>query len=160
MVQKSVELNQPIAVAGKLCSTVMPVAATAPTGGFKAGTNGLILGRFCWRNATNTDFVDNTGTGAPLGFLILNGTGVGTDYTQEAYNEIGAGHEVAPMAKCEIWLEAPSAATVGQKVFAVLADGTYKLDAAGATVAGAIETDFIVKTSNASGALIKVSNWS
>ena len=60
-------------------------------------------------------------------------------------------------AKGDFWAVAKTVAVIGQKVFAVIADGTIKTGAAGAAVAGAVETDFKVVTAGAIGELIIIS---
>jgi hypothetical protein len=57
----------------------------------------------------------------------------------------------------DFWAVSASDATVGQKVFAVLADGSLKTGAAQATVAGAVETGFVVMTAGEAGEVIIIS---
>lgn len=72
---------------------------------------------------------------------------------------IPAGSGVSVIKKGYVYVAATAAATVGQKVFAVLATGAIKTGAAGATVSGAVETDWIVLTpATAAGDIIVIGN--
>ncbi|HIC9070647.1 TPA: phage cement protein, partial [Klebsiella michiganensis] len=53
-----------------------------------------------------------------------------------------------------------TAATRGQKVFASLTTGEVQVAAAGATVAGFIETAFYAASDCDAGELVKISTWS
>ena len=56
----------------------------------------------------------------------------------------------------DFWVRTATAATVGQKIFAVLADGTTKTGAAGATISGAVETSYWVASAADAGSIIKM----
>lgn len=72
---------------------------------------------------------------------------------------IPAGSGVSVIKKGYVYVAATAAATVGQKVFAVLATGAIKTGAAGATVSGAVETDWSVLTpATAAGDIIVIGN--
>ena len=60
----------------------------------------------------------------------------------------------------DLYAVASTAANKGQKVFAVLADGSLKTGPAGAAVSGAVETPWTVTEGGAAGELITISNWS
>jgi len=49
--------------------------------------------------------------------------------------------------------------TLGQKAFASTTDGTISYAAAGATVAGSVETGFVVKEVRNADGLVFISNW-
>lgn len=73
---------------------------------------------------------------------------------------IPSGSGVSVIKKGSVYVAATAAATVGQKVYAVLADGTIKTDATGQTISGAVETDWVVLTpASASGDIMVISNW-
>ena len=64
-------------------------------------------------------------------------------YLAEASNVVPQGFPVTVMRTGDYWATATVAAAVkGNKVFAKLSDGTVQAGAAGATIAGFIETDF------------------
>lgn len=72
---------------------------------------------------------------------------------------IPAGSGVSVIKKGYVYVAATAAATVGQKVFAVLATGAIKTGAAGASVSGAVETDWSVLTpATAAGDIIVIGN--
>ncbi|WP_369788319.1 hypothetical protein [Rouxiella sp. WC2420] len=52
-----------------------------------------------------------------------------------------------------------TAPTVGQKAFASTTDGSVSYAAAGATVAGSLETSFVVREVRTSDNLVFISNW-
>jgi hypothetical protein len=59
----------------------------------------------------------------------------------------------------DYWVTTLTAAAPGQKVFAVLDGGAAKAGDHGATIAGAIETQWFVVSAGAAGEVIKISNW-
>ncbi|ELY4207624.1 hypothetical protein EJD93_04545 [Cronobacter sakazakii] len=122
-----------------------------------AGTGGLTIGRFAW--AVN-GVATNTGTGAPSGFVHRDGQAAITEWLGASSNVIQAGREVTLMVAGDFWARTATAATRGQKIFAVLADGTIKTGAAGATISGAVETPFYAGSACDAGELVKISTWS
>ena len=130
-------------------SVVSRIAQTAVT-----------VGRFVWPGTDTDNQVQNTGTGAPLGFAITDQVGVIPNYLQEFSMLVPAGMAVEVAEQGEWFASSANAATLGQKVFATLADGTLQFGAAGATVTGAIETQFVVTRGGAANAVIKISTWS
>lgn len=110
----------------------------------------------------NDAFVKSTGTGAPLGFAVREITNP-LGYNESASNTVPKGFPVSVAVKGDFAVVITgTAATVGQSVFAVLADGTIKTGAAGDTVEGAVETDYKVVNINGGGAvgdIIVISNW-
>jgi hypothetical protein len=122
----------------------------------------VTVGLFGWIGSNDT--VSNTGTGKPGGVIKRDMTGAITDFEAEGSMLIQSGFNVPIVIKGEIWVKTLTDATKGQKAFAVLADGTVKTGAAGAstaggTLSGSIETDFVVLTAAAAGELIAISNW-
>jgi hypothetical protein len=150
--QKQIGKELAKAIEGDLYSA-NPIIATAK----QAGAD-VTVGLFGWIGADDT--VKNTGTGKPNGIIKRDNTGVIVDFSAEASMKIEEGFNVPIVVKGEIWIKTLTDATKGQKVFAVLADGTAKTGAAGAsTITGTIETDFVVLTPAAAGELIAISNW-
>lgn len=118
------------------------------------------IGGFVWAKE-NDAFVKSTGTGAPLGFAVREITNP-LGYNESASNTVPKGFPVSVAVKGDFAVVTGTAATVGQSVFAVLADGTIKTDTAGVTVEGAVETDYKVVNINGGGAvgdIIVISNW-
>lgn len=83
-------------------------------------------------------------------------------YNESASNTVPKGFPVSVAVKGDFAVITGTAATVGQSVFAVVADGTIKTGTAGETVEGAVETDYKVVNINGGGAvgdIIVISNW-
>lgn len=111
--------------------------------------------------AKNDAFVKSTGKDAPLGFAVREITNP-LGYNQPASNTVPKGFPVSVAVKGDFAVITGTAATVGQSVFAVLADGSIKTGTAGGIVYGAIETDYKVVNINGGGAvgdIIVISNW-
>lgn len=109
----------------------------------------------------NNAFVKSTGTGAPLGFAVREITNP-LGYNESASNTVPKGFPVSVAVKGDFAVITKTAATVGQSVFAVLADGSIKTDTAGSTVEDAVETDYKVVNINGGGTvgdIIVISNW-
>lgn len=109
----------------------------------------------------NDAFVKSTGTGAPLGFAVREITNP-LGYNESASNTVPKGFPVSVAVKGDFAVVTRTAATVGQNVFAVLADGTIKTAEAGNTVENAVKTDYKVVSINGGGAvgdIIVISNW-
>lgn len=157
--QKSVSVYSGVGQEGQPASNSPIIAAAGGPLAFQAGANGLIMSRFAWRNATNPKLLDNTGTGKPVGF-IYNNANATIDYLQGNSMTIPAGREASPVVGGDFWAKSTTVATVGQKVFAVLATGLLSTGAAGATVDGAVETDWYVASPAAIGDLLIISTWS
>jgi hypothetical protein len=142
--QQTVNLQQAAAVAGDFASANPRSSVVSHEGTLVAGATGVTVGRFAW--ATAAGVVSNAGSGKPTGFVPrLQGAALITTYLAETSLLIPQGFEVTLMVTGDYWV-APTVnpATIGQKVFASLTTGQIQTDAAGATVAGYIETDFAV----------------
>lgn len=154
--QGQVNILPAIGVPGQHMST-NPLVSTQK--GYCAADT-VTIGGFVW--VTEKDaFVKSTGTGAPLGFAVREITNP-LGYNQPASNTVPKGFPVSVAVKGDFAVITGTAATVGQSVFAVLADGSIKTDAAGGSVEGAIETDYKVVNINGDGAvgdIIVISNW-
>jgi hypothetical protein len=122
------------------------------------------IGGFVWAAVIvkeNDAFVKSTGTGAPLGFAVREITNP-LGYNESASNTVPTGFPVSVAVKGDFAVITRTAATVGQSVFAVLADGSIKTGEKGATVEDAVETDYKVVNINGGGAvgdIIVISNW-
>lgn len=116
----------------------------------------VAVGSFVWPTAGGAA---NAGTGKPLGFVERVITSFNYDLLSGASMTITSGGALTVARRGDYYATAATASTAGQKVFAVLADGTLKTDTAGATVAGAVETDWYVVTGGDAGDCITISNW-
>lgn len=151
--QNKVNLVPAIGLPGAYAA-VNPIVSTAK--GYIAKVD-VPVGGFCWEDATDAGQVNPSGTGAPLGFVVRE-----VAYTMcntDAINYVPAGGNVSVQKKGDFFVQAAAAVTKGQKVFASLTTGAVSGAAAGATVEGAIETDFYFVTSAEAGKISVISNW-
>lgn len=141
--QQTTYLQQAAAVAGDFASSNPYASVVAHEGGLVADTAGVTVARFAWAVG---NLVSNAGTGVPTGFVHRRqGSALITTYLAETSNLIPHGFEVTLMKSGDYWaLITVAAASIGNKVFASLTDGTIQPGAAGATIAGYIETDFTI----------------
>lgn len=136
-------------------ATINPIVSTAKGYVASAACN---IGGFVWADEEKKGYVKPTGTGRPLGFAvreITNPLGIGV----KASNTVPVGYPVSVEVKGDFFAVTTTNATVGQKVFAVLKNGTIKTGAAQETVADAIETDFEVIQAGVANDVIIISNW-
>jgi hypothetical protein len=170
--QTQVYVQPSPAVEGDFASANPRASVLAGPGSLVAGPDGVTVGRFAWTtsngeeniNTGETDFYNvasNTGTGAPSGFVHREQQALITQWLAEATLLIPAGFAVTLHQAGDFWTRnAGNAATAaGQKVFANLTDGSAIPGAAGATVAGAVETKWLVMSAAAPGELMKISSW-
>ena len=140
--QTKVNAQQAPACAGDFASANPRAATVSPEGGFVAGAAGVTVGRFAWIQSDGVTVL-NTGTGKPDGFIHREQQALISTYLAESGNLIPVGFPVTLMRTGDYYAAVTVAsAEKGEKAFAKLADGTVEFDAAGATVAGFIETDF------------------
>lgn len=155
--QKTVNTYPGIGIPGAYAA-INPIVSTAKGYVASAACN---IGGFVWADADDKKGcvkVKPTGTGRPLGFAVREITNpLGIDV--EASNTVPVGYPVSVEVKGDFFAVTTTDATVGQKVFAVLADGTIKTGAAQETVTGAVETDFEVIQAGAANDVIIISNW-
>lgn len=160
--QGQVNILPAIGVPGQHMST-NPLVSTQK--GYCAADT-VTIGGFVWAAATETNnddaFVKSTGKGAPLGFAVREITNP-LGYNESASNTVPKGFPVSVAVKGDFAVVTGTAATVGQSVFAVFADGSIKTGTAGSTtVEDAVETDYKVVNINGGGAvgdIIVISNW-
>lgn len=160
--QGQVNILPAIGVPGQHMST-NPLVSTQK--GYCAADT-VTIGGFVWAATVdevdkNDAFVKSTGTGAPLGFAVREITNP-LGYNESASNTVPTGFPVSVAVKGDFAVITGTAATVGQSVFAVLADGSIKTGEKGDTVEGAVETDYKVVNINGGGAvgdIIVISNW-
>lgn len=164
--QQNVQITQAPGVEGDFASYNPRSTVLAGPGGLVAGANGVIVGHFAWTVASTVDadgapaIVNSTGTGPVAGFVHREQQALITVYLAETSMVIPAGFGVTLHNTGDFWVRNAGAAavTVGLKAFAVLATGAVSFAAAGATVAGAIETKWIAESAGAVGELIKMSS--
>lgn len=160
--QGQVNILPAIGVPGQHMST-NPLVSTQK--GYCAADT-VTIGGFVWavtKKENDDAFVKSTGTGtdAPLGFAVREITNP-LGYNQPASNTVPKGFPVSVAVKGDFAVITKTVATVGQSVFAVLADGSIKTSKKGDIVDGAVETDYKVVNINGGGTageIIVISNW-
>ena len=119
----------------------------------RAAVAGIKIGSFVWRGTApagsglemqSQAWATNTGSGVPEGFVYLNRS-MNLPVDASASYAIDLNKYVPVAVSGAFYVSAATAPTVGQKVFAKLADGTLLYGAAGATVSGGVETKWAVK---------------
>lgn len=152
--KKNVNTYPGIGIPGAYAA-INPIVSTAKGYVASAACN---IGGFVWADTDKAGCVKPTGTDRPLGFAvreITNPLGINV----EASNVVPVGYPVSVEVKGDFFAVTQTEATVGQKVFAVLSDGTIKTEAAKADVEDAIETDFEVIQAGSANDVIIISNW-
>lgn len=159
MFQNSVNAQQAPALPGDFASSNPCASVIAPEGGFVAGAGGINVGTFAWLQADGKTLLNSGGAGAiPDGFVHREQQALISTYLAESGNNIPAGFMVTLMKSGDYYFKANNnAAVIGQKVFAKLADGTTQTGAAGAAIAGYIETAFVVRQACGAGEIAKMS---
>ena len=151
--QTTVNLQQAAAVEGDFASANPRRSVVSHEGNLIAGTGGVTVARFAWADATGK--VGSAGSGVPTGFVARSGQqGAAqiTTYLAEVSMFIPRGYEVTLHESGDFWAKhVTTPAIVGQKVFASLTSGQVQTAAAGATVAGYVETAFRVSGFPAGG---------
>ncbi|MEA4836885.1 MAG: hypothetical protein VB101_01180 [Rhodospirillaceae bacterium] len=123
-----------------------------------ADEDGVVIARFVWPVGGDYALVANSGANAPLGLAARVQSNI-LPVDEGATMLIPAGRPVAVVRRGDRWVISAAAVTAGQKVFANLTTGALTGAAAGATVAGAVETDWRVVTPAAAGDVFLISNW-
>lgn len=150
----AVRLQPEVGVAGTRAS-MNPISVIS-----RIAQSAVTVAAFVWPGTDTDNQVQNTGTGAPLGFAVTDQVGVIPNYLQEYSMQVPAGFPVQVAEQGEWFASSANVSTLGQKVFATLANGTLQFGAPGATITGAIETPFVVTRGGAANAVIKISTWS
>ena len=150
--QKTVALYPGIGVPGAFAS-INPIVS-APMG-YIAGAN-VPIGGFCWEDPDNEGQVLPSGSGMPLGFVCREQ--VYPYFGADAIDYVPKGENVSVQLEGDFYVKTAAAVTKGQKVFANLTTGAVTGAAAGATVTGAVETNWIFITSAGAGETSKISN--
>lgn len=115
------------------------------------------VGGFVWEDSEVEGQVNPSGSGLPLGFVVREVNvpmGTNVDYT----NEIPVGGTVTVAVEGDFFVQPAASVTKGQKVFASLTTGAVSGGAAGATVSGSIETNWVFDTSAGAGEIAIITN--
>lgn len=157
--QGQVNILPAIGVPGQHMST-NPLVSTQKS---YCAADTVTIGGFVWAvtEKENDAFVKSKGTDAPLGFAVREITNP-LGYNESASNTVPTGFPVSVAVKGDFAVITGTIATVGQSVFAVLADGSIKTGSKGEKIDDAVETDYKVVNINGGGAagdIIVISNW-
>lgn len=144
----------PIGFEGDFASANPHKTVPSTTLGFKAGTSGVIVGRFAW--ADDQGFVSNAGSTIPTGFVYRNQQAVITDVTKSYTNTINAGFPVTLVEGGDFWVKSSTESSIGQVVYASTADGSISTAAKGSAPANTVETGWTVARGGKAGDLIIV----
>jgi hypothetical protein len=158
----SVNVTQAPAVEGDFASANPRHSVLSEAGGFVAGDDGLIIGRFAWIASDGVTLNNTAESGAPDCFVHRDLQALITTYLAEHSMTIPAGFGIGEVYDGgDFWAKnTASSGTVsrGQKAFAKLADGSVQFAAAGATVSNYVETNFYAATGGGAGDLIKITD--
>ena len=152
--QKTLNRDLPVGVEGDFASTNPYHSVLAGEGALKAGATGVTIGKFAWVN-TATGLVSNAQVAnGVLGFVRRDNTALITKYLEESTLLIPAGFGVTLYDKGDFWARFAGGATIGQKVFASITDGS--VSAAATAPADTVDTGFVVASTAVAGALAKI----
>lgn len=160
--QTAVGIRYAPAQAGDFASANPRASVLAGAGSLLAGASGVTIGLFAWANSAG--LVSNAGTGAPSGFVHREPSASIVTWLGTSGNVIQPNREITLHQSGDFWAVTTTTYTKGQKVFASLTTGQIATGAAGATIAGFIETKWVVgmptqDATGAAGELIKISTW-
>lgn len=161
--QKQVNQELAYGVPGTFASNNPDASAVPPEGAYVAGTGGCTIAAFGWDQGDGTVLNKpsaSNATAAPTGYVFNDRSAWISDIYDEATMVMPQGYMVDLKTAGDYFAVASTAATAGQKVFASTTDGTLSTGAAGATVTGAIETNFYVTLGGGVGETITISTWS
>lgn len=152
--------NQPApAIAGDFASANPRSSVLAGEGQFIVAAAGAVVGRFAWADA-NGVVTNVSQAGAPTGFVHREMQAAITTWLGDSSMAIPQGSPITLMNEGDFWAKTSgTAAAIGNKVFASNTDGSIKCAAAGATVAGYTETNFVVRSAAADGELFKMTTY-
>ena len=152
--QKTLNRDLPVGVEGDFASTNPYHSVLAGEGALKAGENGVTIGKFAWVDPA-TGLVSNAQVAnGVLGFVRRDNTALITQYLAESTLLIPAGFGVTLYDKGDFWARFAGGATIGQKVFASITDGS--VSAAATAPADTVDTGFVVASTAVAGALAKI----
>lgn len=135
-----VNVLQAIGVEGDFSNPGDPIqTAFAPGGSFVAGINGVSVGAFVWQDPVSSQYLNNYGTGLPLGLVHRAQQGLITKFLGYATLVVPLGLPVTVMQQASLYLRnnGTVAATPGMKVYARNADGLATFNVTGTPPAGA-----------------------
>ncbi len=164
--QTTINLQPAPAVEGDFASANPYDSVLTGPGAFVAGPNGLTVGKFAWLDPTETLAANAPVTGssvAPNGFVHRGSNAAQIiTYLAETSMVVPSGMGVTLHEGGDFWARITTTAvtslTTAVKAFASTTDGSLVGGgAAGATIAGAVETSWYIRSLGAVGELVKIS---
>jgi len=148
--QTVVNINPAPGVAGDFCSANPRSTVLSGPGALVAGANGAYVGRFAWAAPTGTTnpltgeidgyvLVNNSGTGAPAGFVHREQQALITAFLGSASMLVPPGAPIVLHNAGDFWAvnSGSTSAAVNQKVYASNATGLLSANTTGQTIVGA-----------------------
>lgn len=135
-----------------------------PTTPRVAASDSIAVGGFAWVSDTNgVATAASVGTGAPTGIVQRTLDGVISTLTSDSVMTIPAGRKCDVVVWGDMFIKTTDTASVGKKIFVNNTTGAITCGTAGASVSGATETSWVVKSlaNNAAastGSIVIVSN--
>lgn len=160
--QQQVNVEPALGVAGDFASMNPTANTLAGEGALVAGAGGVTVGKFGWIQADGQTVLNappSGSTAAPDGFVHRDLTAQIDNFYDEAGMVVPEGFMVSLYQAGDFFADTSTAATRGKKIFASTTDGSVSTGAAGATVAGSVETKFYAANACAAGELVKISTW-
>jgi len=160
--QNQVNLEPALGVPGDFASNNPTANVLAGEGALVAGAAGLTVGAFGWIQSDGQTVLNvppSGSTAAPDGYVHRELQALIANLYDETTMVIPGGYMVSLFAAGDFFAVSTTATTRGQKVFASTTTGSISTGAAGATIAGSVETPFYVATTNAAGETIKITTW-
>jgi hypothetical protein len=142
------------AVLGDFCDGSPRSTVDSGEGAFVAGPNGLAVGAFAWADPTNK-MLNNTGAGAPTGFVRRNQQALITAFLGDDSLLIPAGSQVEAFNAAGIWVFNAGVTTsaIGNKAYANNATGQVSFSPTGTAPTGASVTGSIAANTTTAGVL-------
>jgi hypothetical protein len=119
----------------------------------------ITIGTFVWGGTDAEKQAKYGGTGTPAGFVERWLAYRIESIRGDSSMVVPAGAALTVAKRGDFWAASSTAATIGQKVFAKTADGSISTAAAGSTVSGSVETDWVVRSAGSIGDPIVISSW-
>lgn len=149
----------PVGIEGSFASTnPYHSLLNAAEGQYKAGPNGVVVGRWAWVNPVTGLATNAKGALTLGGFVLRENTATVLKPTEEFSMTVRGGFEVNLYDGGDFWARFAAGATIGQSVFATDADGTL-VAGDGDTLADHTLTPFKIASTAAAGELAKITGW-
>ena len=152
--QKTLNRDLPVGVVGDFASTNPYHTVLAGEGALKAGAGGVKIGVFAWVDPATGLVTNAQVANGVLGFVRRDNTALINQYLAESSMLIPAGFGITLYDKGDFWARFAGGATIGQKVFASITNGT--VTSAATAPADTVDTGFVVASTAVAGALAKI----